>query len=89
MILNVPPVDRAPGSRKKDDTYRKAAAKAIGEINWRLKEMVNYFNRNHPDSKMFYLDTNYIFSLTLDNPRSFTVTQGIKDVTNFCVAYQG
>ena len=89
VIMNVPPIDRSPGSLTMDPAYRKTIAKAVGEVNWRLKQMVNYFNQNHPDTKMFYLDTNYLFTITLNDPQSFQETQILKDETHFCVAYQG
>lgn len=88
-ILNVPPIDRSPGSLKMDPAYRKIIAKAVGEINWRLLQMVKYFNKNHPDTKMFYFDTNYVFTIALDKPSSFAETQGLKEVKTFCTAYQG
>ena len=89
LVINVPPIDRAPGSLGMSAKYRATIAKAIGEVNWRLKQLVFYFNKNHPDSKMFYFDTNYVFSIALDNPTSFAETARIKDRKQYCPAYSG
>lgn len=62
-------------------------ASYIGTFNFRLKYLAENLAAEFPDSTVFQLDTNWLFTLTLDYPKYFAETSGFKDTTNYCVVY--
>lgn len=86
--MNVPPIDRAPGSLQRDSSYQRSMAYYIGTFNFRLKELARNLTIKYPDATVFQFDTNWLFTLTLDNPSYFAETSGFKNMTDYCEAYR-
>lgn len=86
--MNVPPIDRAPGSLQGSASYRKGMAEYIGAFNFRLQYLAENLTRIFPDSTVFQLDTNWLFTLTLNYPKYFAETSGFKDTTSYCPVYE-
>ena len=87
VFLNVPPVDRSPGSMAVSAASRSEMARYIGEYNWRLALLVYYLGLRHPDTTTFYLDTNWLFTRVIDNPEQFIETAGYRNTSDDCGAY--
>lgn len=87
VFLNVPPVDRTPGSLVISASSRSALARYIGEYNWRLGLLVYYLGLRHLDTTIFFLDANWLFTRVIDNPVQFVQTAGYKNTTDDCGAY--
>ena len=87
VFLNVPPVDRTPGSSNISATDRFDLARYTGEFNWRLRSLVYYLSLRHPDTTNFFLDNNWLFTRVIDYPVQFVETAGYKNTTADCGAY--
>lgn len=85
--MNVPPVDRTPGSQVLSASDRTIEANYIGRFNFRLGAMAWSLALRHPDTTVFQLDTNYLFTRVLDNSAQFPETVGYLNTTNYCAAY--
>ena len=86
--MNVPPIDRAAGSAGLSEARRADLAAYIGEFNFRLKYLAINLALNFPDTTVFQFDTNWLFSLVINDPDSFAETSAFQDTTTFCAAYQ-
>lgn len=86
--MNVPPMDRTPGTAYFNETVRGELADYIGLFNFYLYYLAINLNLKFPDTTVFQFDTNWLFTLTIDNPRSFAETSAFEDTTTFCDAYQ-
>lgn len=86
--MNVPPIDRAPGSSGISDTARADQAAYIGEFNFRLKYLALNLASEFPDTTVFQFDTNWLFTLAINNPDSFAETSAFEDSTSACKAYE-
>lgn len=78
MILNVPPVDRAPGGGGKP-----ALTTNIETYNSILSNYTTAFAKNHTESSVFYVDTNAILTSILNDATSY----GFKNTTSYCPRY--
>jgi phospholipase/lecithinase/hemolysin len=78
LILNVPPVDKAPGGGGKP-----ALTTNIATYNSILFNYTMAFAKNHTESNVFFVDTNTIFNSILANASSY----GFKNTTSFCPNY--
>lgn len=87
LFLNVPPVDRTPGSQILNAANRTAEAGYIGRFNFRLGALAWSLTRKHPDASVFQLDVNYLFAKVIDDPTLFPETAGYRNTTNDCAAY--
>lgn len=85
--MNVPPIDRAPGSLQESISYQKGMASYIAAFNFRLKYLAENLGKEFPDLTVFQLDTNWLFTLTLNYPKYFAETSGFKDTTSYCAVY--
>lgn len=86
--MNVPPIDRAPGSADLSEIDRADQAAYIGLFNFRLKYLALNLASNFPDTTVFQFDTNWLFTLAINNTDSFAETSAFQDSTSFCEAYQ-
>lgn len=86
--MNVPPIDRAPGSAGLSETARADLAAYIGEFNFRLIYLALNLGSDFPDTTVFQFDTNWLVTLAMNNPDSFAETSAFQDTTSFCEAYQ-
>ncbi|MCJ1224242.1 hypothetical protein MMC12_000886 [Toensbergia leucococca] len=88
LILNVPPIDRSPGTLENGPASAQEEANIIGDFNVRLNWVANDLRNKYSDITVFVFDTNWLFTLVIDNPQSFALTAGYRNVTGFCAAYQ-
>ena len=86
--MNVPPIDRAPGSAGLSEIDRAYQAGYIGLFNFYLQYLALNLASNFPDTTVFQFDTNWLFTLAINNPDSFAETSAFQDSTSFCEAYQ-
>ena len=85
--MNVPPVDRTPGSLILSPADRESLAGYIGEYNFRLELLVYYLGLRHPDTTSVYFDTNWLLTRVIDDPTQFMETSDYRNTTQFCSAY--
>lgn len=69
-------------------TDRSAEASFIGAFNFRLGALVYNLAQRHADATLFTFDTNFLFTIVLDNPSQFGETAGYLNTTNYCRAYE-
>ena len=87
LFMNVPPVDRAPIYFSLTDTMRADVAGWIGRFNYRLSSLAYYLSQRYPDATPSYFDTNFLFTLVLDDSTRFPETAGYRKTTTYCEAY--
>lgn len=88
LFLNVPPVDRSPGT-----TIYPASTQALEKAdilawNAMIISMAQDLKKLFSDINIFTVDTNLIFTQILDNPQSNPLTAGYLNTTAYCVAYE-
>ena len=88
LIMNVPPLDRDPDSLNQTDGFRASMVRYIGVFNFRLKFLAINLASRFPETTVFQFDTNWLFTLALNNPKSFAETSGFTNTTAFCSVYQ-
>jgi len=88
LFINVPPVDRSPGTIIQGPNVSALEKKAISTFNAEIKSLVTNVTRAHEDVAAFLFDSNTLFSEVLDNPKTFPETAGYKNTTNYCFAYE-
>ncbi|KAL8657015.1 MAG: hypothetical protein Q9226_002342 [Calogaya cf. arnoldii] len=89
LFLNVPPIDRTPGTLARPQATQKSQAGYIGEFNFRLILLVYNLAVHYPATTVWLFDTNWLFSRLLDNgPLAFRETSGYANLTDYCAAYQ-
>lgn len=86
--MNVPPVDRSPGTIQEGSVYQGAEAAYIAAFNVQLRALVHGMGLRHPDATSFLFDANSLFAEVLDDPSQFTETAGIMNVTACCQSYE-
>ena len=85
--MNVPPVDRSPGTLETSSLSQAAEAAYIAEFNFRLGALVYNLGTRNPDTTLFLFDTNWLFTRVLDDPQQFVETAGYLNTTSYCPAY--
>ena len=86
--MNVPPIDRSPGTLTRSSTDQFDEASFIGAFNFRLGALVYNLALRHTDTTLFTFDTNFLFTRVLDDPSQFGETAGYLNTTNYCEAYE-
>ncbi|KAI9719064.1 MAG: hypothetical protein M1812_003694 [Candelaria pacifica] len=86
LFLNVPPIDRSPGT-KRGPMNATLQAINIADFNSKLVDMGNDLVRYHGDAIVFQFDLNKVFTRSLDNVSFYPQTAGIKEISNDCAAY--
>lgn len=86
LFLNVPPIDRCPGT-KRGPMNATVQAIDIADFNSRLVAMGDDIVRSHGDAVVFQFDMNAVFSRSLNNVSFYPQTAGIRNVSSNCVAY--
>ena len=86
--MNVPPLDRDPHSLTQADGFQASFARYIGLFNFRLKFLAINLASRFPETTVFHFDTNWLFTLALNNPNSFAETSGFTNTSGFCPVYQ-
>jgi phospholipase/lecithinase/hemolysin len=87
-FINVPPVDRAPLTLANDVASQAAERADILAWNIELVAMAQQLKSDRPDTNVFTVDANMLFTEVLNNPASFPQTAGYKNTTGYCVAYE-
>ncbi|KAK0517474.1 hypothetical protein JMJ35_000629 [Cladonia borealis] len=87
LFLNVPPVDRSPGTLETSSSSQAAEAAYIATFNFRLGALVYNLGTRNPDTTLFLFDTNWLFTRVLDDPQQFVETAGYLNTTSYCPAY--
>jgi hypothetical protein len=86
--MNVPPIDRSPGFTRRSELAQKNLADYIGEFNFRLQHLAINLTSRFPDTTVFQFDTNWLFTLAINNPDYFAETSALEDSTSFCNLYE-
>ena len=85
--MNVPPVDRSPGSLALSQRERAVEAAWIARFNFRLGALAWSLVGRHSDATVFQFNTHALFSRVLENPAQFPETAGYRNTTGYCQAY--
>ncbi len=85
--MNVPPVDRSPGSLVLSPADKGFLASYIGEYNFRLGLLVYYLGLRHPDTTSVFYDTNWVFTRVINDPTQFVETSAYRNTTHCCPTY--
>lgn len=67
---------------------QSAEASFIGAFNFRLGALVYNLAQRYADTTLFTFDTNFLFTLVLDDPSQFGETAEYLNTTNYCKAYE-
>ena len=84
VILNIPPLDRMPFSRK---WGHPVPPQAVLDWNARLANLASNLTLHHPDATVFYLDTHALFNEVIDDPKSYPQTEVYRNTTDECQKY--
>ncbi|MCJ1254070.1 hypothetical protein MMC24_001884 [Lignoscripta atroalba] len=87
LFLNVPPVNRSPGTLIYGTDTINLEGADIADFNARIADLAVTLSTTHPDTTVFLFDTNAIFSMVLDNPASYPQTALYKNTTAYCDGY--
>jgi len=88
LFINVPPVNRSP-LMLAQSTASQASEKAdLAVWNGMVVSMAKAVKNAFPDTNIFTVDSNSLFTEVLDNPASFPQTAHYKNTTAYCVAYE-
>jgi len=88
LFINVPPVDRAPLTLAQSAANQAAEKADILAWNTELFAMAKQLKVDKPDTNVFTVDSNALFSEVLNNVASFPQTAAYKNTTDYCVAYE-
>jgi len=87
LLLNVPPIDRAPLTTAQDTSTQSLEASAVADWNGRVAALAKEFNSDHRDATAFVFEVNRVFSKVLDRPCSYEQTCPIENTTAYCEGY--
>ncbi|TVY75754.1 Acetylesterase [Lachnellula suecica] len=87
-FLNVPPVDRSPGTLVYNADAQAMEKADIAAWSTSLTNMTKTLKKEKPDANFFYVDANALFTEVLDKPSSFPQTALYKNTTGYCVDYE-
>jgi hypothetical protein len=87
LFLNVPPIDRSPGTTAKGKLTQAIEKLDVADYNARLAVLVKTLKRRHDDVTVFTVNTNEIFTNVLENVKAYRQTASYKNTTNYCAAY--
>jgi len=88
LFINVPPVNRSPGTTSQGANVSALEETAIATFNAEIKTLVSNLTSTHSDAAAFLFDANTLFSTVLDDPKTFPETAGYVNTTNYCFAYE-
>lgn len=89
MLINVPPIDRAPVTTG----FSTAATRvpechaAIANWNERLQDLQTDLTAAYSDATVFYIDANTLFNDVIDDPTEFAATSTYQDTADYCAEY--
>lgn len=83
MIVNIPPMNRAPGN---EDPL--LASHFVYDFNHMMMEMKNDFQNRNQDADVRLFDANRFFARILDDPVDYPqITSLIRNTTDWCLGY--
>ncbi|KAG9244150.1 hypothetical protein BJ878DRAFT_84410 [Calycina marina] len=87
-FLNVPPTQRSPLITGAGQWSIDTITAAILTWNTLLTQLANNVKTSFPDTNVFTVDANKVFTEVLDNPKRFAATAGYLNTTEYCDGYQ-
>ena len=87
LILNVPPLERAPVAVQAGQQSIEQHARAVSDWNRLLAPVAQNLSATYPDVKAFVYDTYSLFNEILNSPSSNKETAGLKNTTTYCQTY--
>ncbi|CAD6575220.1 MAG: hypothetical protein ASARMPREDX12_007151 [Alectoria sarmentosa] len=85
LILNIPPLDLMPFSRK---WGHPVPPRAVSDWNARLAYLASSLTHVHPDVTVFQFDTHALFTKVIDDPKSYQQTAIYKNTADNCEEYK-
>ncbi|CAF9910001.1 MAG: hypothetical protein ALECFALPRED_006129 [Alectoria fallacina] len=85
LILNIPPLDLMPFSRK---WGHPVPPRAVSDWNARLAYLASNLTHAHPAATVFQFDTHALFTKVIDDPKSYPQTAIYKNTTDNCEEYK-
>lgn len=86
MFLNVPPIDRSPGTKSKREATLKR--KSIADWNNRVSQMATNMSTVYTDTAVFIFDSNKLFEDILNDPATHPETADITYTSSYCEVYR-
>ena len=88
-FINVPPVDRSPMMVEQGPEATEGEKKIIAQWNGRVEKLAAELKAAHSDEvNVWTYDSNQSFGTVLDDPTAFEATADMKNVTDYCKAYE-
>jgi len=84
LFMDVPPVDRTPGTTQFGSSASAQEKAGVALYNSKLAAKTQQLLANHSDATALVFSTNTVFTNILNNPSEF----GIKNTTAFCTEYE-
>ncbi|KAF2020915.1 carbohydrate esterase family 16 protein [Aaosphaeria arxii CBS 175.79] len=88
LFLTVPPVNLAPLTLENGPDAVEGEGKVILDWNERVKKLAGGLALKHAGVKTFVHDTHKVYSDIIEDVNAFEQTEGLKNVTGYCKAYQ-
>ena len=88
LFINVPPVDRSPGTIGQGPATQHAEGAAIAAFNLGIQRLATNLSIAYNDTTAFQFDANALFTQVLDDPSAYPQTAHYKNTTAYCAAYQ-
>ncbi|KAH8800373.1 hypothetical protein F5884DRAFT_891306 [Xylogone sp. PMI_703] len=88
VFLNVPTIDRSPGTVARGAAIAEMEKVDIVQWNQMLVKLADATKANHSDTNVWVFDNNALFTEVLNNKDTFPETAGLKNITDFCAAYE-
>lgn len=85
LLLNIPPLDRMPFSRK---WGHPVPPRAVAAWNAGLASLASDLSLGHADATVFLFDTHALFDEVIDDPKSYPETSLYKNTTDNCEEYK-
>jgi hypothetical protein len=87
LFINVPPIDRSPGTILQGPSYQSDEAADIADFNAGVSRVASNLTASYNDVTTFQFDANAVFTQILNDPAAFTQSAAIKNTTQYCQAY--
>lgn len=84
LLLNIPPLDRMPFSRK---WGHPVPTRAVSDWNTGLAYLASNLTHNHPDATVFQFDAHALFNQVMDDPKSYNQTKVYQRTKDNCEEY--
>lgn len=90
LFINVPPIDRSPTTRLRDNSAALIPRQRsmIKEWNSNLLKLVNSLKKKHRDTTVIHFDSHSLFNQVMNRPRQFRETALYQDTRTACMPYK-